>query len=214
MLRKLLPYIVFYIHRLAALTWRIRIYESPSLIDDLKNKRCSVLAHWHGEQSGLVLTISRYNVTIMTSQSRDGELMTRFVELYGAKTVRGSSSKGAVGALKGMIRLSHDGYNPAISVDGPRGPFHSVKPGVFELSRVCRAKIYPGVVVASSAWRFARAWDRSFFPKPFAKVLIYWGEPVGPIKADDDCKSPELAKILLESFESTREKALKYIVDA
>ncbi len=212
MLSRVLALIVFFLHRLASLTWRIEVIECDELKKDISEKVPFVLAHWHGEQSGLVLTIRRYNVTIMTSQSRDGQLMTHFVELYGAKTVRGSSSKGAVGALKGMIRLTQNGYNPSIAVDGPRGPFHSVKPGVFEISRLTSGRIYPGVVVASAAWPFKKTWDKSFFPKPFSKVVIFWDKPMGPISKTSDIRSDDLARELVQRFETAREKALKYIV--
>ncbi len=212
MLQRLIPYLVYFIHRLVSLTWRIIVIESESQKEDMKNKRPFVLAHWHGEQSGLVLVIRRYQVTIMTSLSKDGALMTKFVELYGAKTVRGSTSKGGASALRGMIRLSKEGFTPSISVDGPRGPFHDIKPGVFELSRLCNAKIYPGVVLASKRWDLTKTWDKSFFPKPFSKIVVYWGEPMGPVTKDQDTKSPDLARELLEKFEITRKNALKYIV--
>ncbi len=211
MLNRLTALVVYFIHRLAALTWKVVIVESPQLKEDISNKTPFVLAHWHGEQSGLVLTIRRYNVTIMTSQSRDGELMTHFVELYGAKTVRGSSSKGAVGALKGMIRLTQNGYNPSIAVDGPRGPFHTIKPGVFEISRLTEGRIYPGVVVASHAWPLTKTWDKSFFPKFFATVVILWDDPMGPISKTSDTRSDDLARELVQRFETARQKALKYL---
>ncbi len=212
-LDRILPYIIFLIHRLVSFTWRVKFIECESLREDIKNKRPFVLANWHGEQSGMFLTILRYKVIIMTSLSRDGAIMTRFVELYGAKTVRGSSSNGGAGALRSMIRLAREGYIPTVSVDGPRGPFHVIKPGIFEVSRLCNAKIYPGVMVVSSSWPLKKTWDKSFFPKPFCKMVIYWGEPMGPIKREDDTRGESLAKELTEKFEITREMALKYIVD-
>ncbi len=212
MLNRLIVFFVYFLHRLASLTWRVVIIESEQMKKDLESRTPLVLAHWHGEQSGLVLVARRYHVTIMTSQSKDGELMTKFVELYGAKTVRGSSSKGAVGALKGMIRLSQNGYNPSIAVDGPRGPFHSIKPGVFEISRLIDGRIYPGVVVPTNAWPLKKTWDKSFFPKPFSKVVIFWDDPMGPVPKGGDVRSDDLARELVQRFETARQKALKYIV--
>ena len=210
---RLLPYLIYLLHRLVALTWRVQFIESEALKDDIKNKRPIVLANWHGEQMGMFLTILRYKVIIMTSLSRDGSMMTKFVELYGAKTVRGSSSNGGAGALRAMIRLSRDGYIPTVSVDGPRGPFHVIKPGVFEISRLCNAKIYPGVIAVSSSWPFKKAWDKSYFPKPFCRLIVLWGEPVGPVTKEDDTRGERLANELGEKFEITRILALKYIVD-
>jgi lysophospholipid acyltransferase (LPLAT)-like uncharacterized protein len=211
MLQWLLALIVFVIHRLIAMTWRVIIVESDAMKKDMAEGKPFVLAHWHGEQSGLVLIIRRYKVTIMTSQSKDGQIMTHFVEFYGAKTVRGSSSKGAVGALKGMIRLTQSGHIPSISVDGPRGPYHTIKPGVFEISRLIDGRIYPGVVVPQHAWPFKKTWDGSFFPKPFTKLVILWDEPMGPISRAADSRNDDLARELVQRFETARQKALKYI---
>ncbi len=209
----ILPYLIFIVHRLVSFTWRVKFIECESLKADIKNKRPFVLANWHGEQMGMFLTILRYKVIIMTSLSRDGAMMTKFVELYGAKTVRGSSSNGGASAIRSMIRLSRQGYIPTVSVDGPRGPYHEIKPGVFEISRLCEAKIYPGVIVVSKSWPFKKTWDRSVFPKPFCKMVIYWGEPMGPIKKEDDVRSEKLSRELTEKFEITRNLALKYIVE-
>lgn len=211
---KILPYLIFFIHRLVSLTWRVQFIECASLKDDIKNRRPIVLANWHGEQSGMFLTILRHKVIIMTSLSRDGAMMTKVVELYGAKTVRGSSSNGGAGALRAMVRLARQGYIPTVSVDGPRGPYHVIKPGIFEVSRLCNAKIYPGVIVASTAWPLKKTWDKSFFPKPFCKLVVYWGEGIGPVKKEDDARGAFLAEELGKKFEESRKIALKYIVDA
>lgn len=213
MSKKLLALIAFIFHRLVSLTWRVRLIIPEEMSAALKSNTPIALAHWHGEQSGLVLCIKKLRASIMTSLSDDGEIMTRFVELYGAKTSRGSSSRGAVGALKGMLRLAQKGYNPAVSVDGPRGPFHSVKPGIFEISRILSAPIFPGVVVVSSAWPLKKTWDKSFFPKPFAQVIIFWDAPMDAIAKSKDSRDEALARELSHRFDLAREKALKYIVE-
>lgn len=137
-------------------------------------------------------------------------MMAKIVQLYGAKTAKGSSSRGGVEALKGLIRLSKEGYNPAIAVDGPRGPYKTIKPGVFQLSRLSKARIYPAAVTFSKAWYFPKSWDKTYLPKPFSKVLIHWGEPMEAVEKSADPKSEELARKLTKQFEHSEKQADQY----
>ena len=60
---------------------------------------------------------------MLISRSFDGELIARVIEKFGYRSVRGSSSRGAVGGLLEMGRELQSGRAVAFTVDGPRGPF-------------------------------------------------------------------------------------------
>lgn len=143
----------------------------------------------------------------MISTSKDGELMNTVYRLLGGTTSRGSSTRGSVGALKGLIELSKKGNSVNVSVDGPKGPLHEVKPGVFELSRVLKTEIFAGGVYCEPAWHFPKSWNKAFFPKPFARIVIYWSGPYGPITKDQDPRSPELAKTLQNQLFAAQQQA-------
>ncbi|WP_423246900.1 DUF374 domain-containing protein [Spectribacter hydrogenoxidans] len=61
----------------------------------------------------------------------------------------GSSSRGGARGLKGLIRLCRGGHNVSIAVDGPRGPRHQVKPGVFPIARLSGGVIVPVGIACS-----------------------------------------------------------------
>lgn len=212
MFRKyILPIIVFVFYRTLSWTWRVRLIEPESLKNSLENQNPVVLAHWHGDELALLSIVKRYRIATIASQSKDGELMAKVLKWLGAKTSRGSSTRGGVQALKGLLRLVKDGGNCSFAVDGPKGPLHKVKPGVFELSRMIHGPIYPVGVACERAIHFPRSWNKTFLPKPFAKVVIYWGEAMPAISKDIDPRNPDLALELEGLLHQSRQQALKII---
>ena len=193
MKRWILPALLYVIYNSLRMTWRIRVIESPAFSAARASKERMIYAHWHGSIMGVLYFLKPYNVVTMISQSGDGTLVDTIARWLGGRTVRGSSTRGGVGALKGMIRLANEGFNPGIAIDGPKGPRYKVKPGVFEVSRVLGAEIHPLTVACDRAWTFEKAWDKSFLPKPFAHVVVYWGDPIFKVGRDQDSRDPELA---------------------
>lgn len=214
MFRKyILPVIVFIFYRTLSWTWRVRVIEPDSLHNSLEHKKPVVLAHWHGDELALLSVVKRYRIATIASQSKDGELMATVLKWMGAKTSRGSSTRGGVQALKGLLRLVKDGGNCSFAVDGPKGPLHKVKPGVFELSRMIQGPIYAAGVACSRAIHFPKSWNKTFLPKPFAKVIIYWVGPLAPVSRDADPRNPDLALELEALLHHARQQALKFIAD-
>lgn len=200
-------FIVWIIYRLISWSWKIQISEPERLKENLKNKTPFILAHFHGDEPALLFLTKRYRLSTMISTSKDGEMMNVIYKLLGGKTSRGSSTRGGVSALKGLIELVKKGSSCNIAVDGPRGPIYEIKPGVFELSRLLKAEIFAGGAYCESAWRFPRSWNQAYFPKPFAKVVIVWTGPLGPVTKADDPRSAELAKTLQNQLFAARQRA-------
>jgi lysophospholipid acyltransferase (LPLAT)-like uncharacterized protein len=121
----------------------------------------------------------RRNLRIVTivSQSNDGEYLARLLQALGLKTARGSSSRGGLKALLYASRLmQRENYNGCITVDGPRGPRHKVKPGAIILAFRTPAHVIPIRLFPHRAKKF-RSWDRFQLPLPFSKVDIVFGTP-------------------------------------
>ena len=145
--------LVFLVYRLISLTWRIRLIEAPDLLARLENREPMIFSHWHGDEIVLVYLTRRYRIATITSTSKDGELMNTVIRLLGGVTTRGSSTRGGTSALKGLLRrLKTGGHNCSLAVDGPKGPLHQVKPGVFEVSRLVQAPIYVPGITCDSCW--------------------------------------------------------------
>lgn len=171
-------YFLYFLYRLFQLTWKIEIRESDEFKKLLAKDSLFVIAHWHGEELGILHLLKPYRVSCMVSQSFDGELIARIIHLLGSKAVRGSSSRGAVQALKGILRLAKEGWRPSVAVDGPRGPRHQVKRGVVEIAKILNVPIIPINMACSRSFIFQKSWNKSELPLPFSRIVIQWGDPI------------------------------------
>jgi lysophospholipid acyltransferase (LPLAT)-like uncharacterized protein len=88
-------------------------------------------------------------LVVLSSRHRDGEYVSRTLERFGHRMVRGSTGRGGVAGLKEMIRHLRDGRDVAFATDGPRGPRHQVQMGAVEAARLGRAPLVPVAFGAS-----------------------------------------------------------------
>ena len=162
-----------------------RLHEDRYL--ELKKKEVPILfALWHGRMYLSIQAHRRQGIVTMASQSKDGEVIARWLEANGYVAVRGSTSKGGGQALREMVRHVRSGRNAALTVDGPRGPARVVQPGVVQLARLTGAWILP-ITSSSSRARFLRSWDRFLVPRPFSRGVVAYGEPfpIAPEHSDE-----------------------------
>lgn len=153
--------------RLLGATWRIERHGD----DPLDHDTPFLGVIWH---AGLFCTAHRFRdrgIAIAVSQSRDGDRIDAVLMQLGfGPSPRGSSSRGGVSALSGLIRTAREGRSLGLLCDGPRGPARICKPGIVAAARATGLPVYPIGVAASPALRF-RSWDQTFLPLPFARVI-------------------------------------------
>ncbi len=107
----------------------------------------------------------------LTSASKDGEILAAFLNRFGVRAIRGSSSRGGARALVEMKRAIGDGYIMAITPDGPRGPRYRLSPGVVKLAQITGGLSAPVHIRYSRFWQL-KSWDGFMIPKPFATVEV------------------------------------------
>ena len=66
--------------------------------------------------------------------------------------------------------------NAALTVDGPRGPRHEVKPGMVMIAQKSGGYVLP-VGVACSHKLTVNSWDKTEIPLPFSRVIMHSGRP-------------------------------------
>ena len=136
-----------------------------------------IYAVWHGRILLLPHLYGRRGIHALASRSRDGEMVARWIRRFGLEPVRGSSTRGGGEALRVLTRALRDGREVVVVPDGPRGPREVLKPGVIALARLSGAPIVPAAVGASCEWRL-RSWDEFRIPRPFARCVVRFGEPI------------------------------------
>ena len=193
---KILVWLGFFYIWLVGRTSKVVVKNSTEYDELEKNKKPVIYAVWHGRQIFLLWSHRKRNVYLLISQSKDGGYVAAIVNKLGLKTVRGSSSKGGVNALAGMIKKGKEGFSLAFTPDGPRGPKCEIQPGIILAAQKTGLPIIP---LASSVKRkyVIRHWDEFHIPYPFNKVAICHGQPIYVSENDDiEKKSQELKKAI------------------
>jgi lysophospholipid acyltransferase (LPLAT)-like uncharacterized protein len=155
-----------------------------------------ILAFWHEQLIMMPFLYRGPRACIMISRHRDGELIARAVRPLGVDAVRGSSTRGWAGALKGMLQAHQRGADLVFAPDGPRGPRYVAKTGAIQVARATGAVIVP--IAAAARWcRRLGSWDRMIVPLPGSIVTYIAGTPVS-VGPDADAAAIEEARARLE----------------
>lgn len=170
-------------------TCRHSCFGSEQFAHVIENEIPFILAFWH-ESLGLAAYYYRGETKwhTLTSYSFDGELAARTVRAFGMKAVRGSSSRGGSHALRDMQKVLKQYGAIGFTLDGPRGPRRTAKPGVSILAARTGAVVLPHAFTVTRAWRL-RSWDRFPIPKPFGHIVSAYGDLIPP---PPDCSSEAL----------------------
>ena len=177
------PLVVAPIYWLLSITWRIHETGPAHVLERYvqgRNLEPCLYAHWHGDELVLVAYYSYRRLAVLSSLSKDGTIMARTLRMLGYQVFRGSSSRGGARGLIGLIRAVQAGSQAGLAVDGPKGPIYEVKPGIIELARKTGKPIVPLRSRCKRAWFIPRAWNRSYVPKPFARVDVAYGQEIYP----------------------------------
>ena len=167
-------------------TWRVR-HTGGDRVEEARRTAGPVLyVFTHGVLFPLSYTHRRRQIQVLISESRDGEIITRLTGNLGFGAVRGSSSRGGGRAVIRMASRAREGFDLAITPDGPRGPRGTVQAGAVLVSSRSQVPIVPVGVSASRGFR-ARSWDRFLIPAPFARVWVVYGESIlAPTSPSED----------------------------
>jgi len=137
----------------------------------------AVYAGWHQRMAYLFHYFGPRHATTMISQSRDGEYAARVAKWLGINSVRGSSTRGGFGALKELVQRIRDGAVGGMLADGPLGPARIAKKGSLIIARDAEVPLIGVVWGADRCW-VMNSWDRYLIPKPFARVALFFTEPI------------------------------------
>jgi lysophospholipid acyltransferase (LPLAT)-like uncharacterized protein len=142
-----------------------------------ESRKLPIICFWHNRIFLGTYFHRHRRIVVITSQSFDGEYIARFIQRFGFGAIRGSSTRGGVGALVEMIRLMKNGLATAFSIDGPKGPIYVAKSGACLLAKKTGHPILPFLVEAESFWA-VKSWDRMQIPKPFTRARFFYNPPI------------------------------------
>ncbi len=180
-------------------TLKIKWLGEENLQDIRSNNGKVFYAFWHGRMLILSYSHRRKKIQVLISQHRDGEIIARIIQRLGFGTVRGSTTHGGFKAILQMANKSNEGYDIAITPDGPKGPGFKVQPGTVYIAQRGEVPIIPISNSAEKRWTL-RSWDKFVIPKPFSRTIIIIGKPIyvpGELNGEElDLKNAELEESL------------------
>src|SRR6266702_422617 len=167
-----------------------------------RDGKIPIYTFWHNRVFLATYFWQRRRIVVMTSRSFDGEYIARFIQRFGYGAARGSSTRGATGAIVEMIRLMRAGSPTAFTIDGPKGPRYVAKMGAVLLAKKTGNPILPFTITAKNFWEAKKSWDGFQVPKPFTRARVGIAAPIF-VRPDADetelnAKRDELQRALEE----------------
>ncbi|MGQ0543471.1 MAG: lysophospholipid acyltransferase family protein [Blastocatellia bacterium] len=162
-----------------------------------------IYALWHDRIFLGTYFLRNRGILVITSQSFDGEYIARFLTRFGFGSIRGSSTRGGVGALVEAIRQMKQGRSVAITVDGPKGPRYAAKDGAIILAKKTGNPVVPFIVETRNFWSLG-SWDKLQIPRPFTRAEFIVGKPISV--------APDATEIELESAKAELQQSLDELV--
>ena len=158
-------------------TLRFTVIREPDCLSDGRGTARTIWCFWHRCVISAGYRFRGNQIAVMISRSFDGEYIARILAKLGYRPVRGSSSRGAVGALIGMRQELEAGHPAVFTIDGPRGPRYVAKPGPVLLAKKTGQSVNCFYIAVESAW-ILNSWDRMIIPKPFSRACAYFSSPM------------------------------------
>jgi lysophospholipid acyltransferase (LPLAT)-like uncharacterized protein len=169
-----------------------------------------ILVFWHNRIPAIAVAFlrhyprhfSRKGVSVLTSPSKDGDILAGVMANLGMGSVRGSSSRRGSTAIRELAALLASGVDLAITPDGPRGPKYSLGPGAVFLAQKTGVPIMP--LHARYHWAIRlKTWDNFAIPLPFSRIDITIDPylSIDPEATDLDSERLKLEVILRDAAE-------------
>ncbi len=174
--QRILAWFATFLTRLVFLTVRLRLRDDSGVLTK-PAEFPMIIAFWHNRIIAITLAFlrsypsGRKGVSVLTSPSKDGEILAQVMANFGMGAIRGSSSRRGSRALLECAKHLESGADLAVTPDGPKGPRYQLGPGLILLAQKTGARIVP--VHARFHWAIElKTWDGFRIPLPFSRVDV------------------------------------------
>ena len=194
------------VHLLSStLDFRVAYYDpiiDPAYPNDGKRR---IYIFWHEYIQYFIYLRKHCRLAMLLSRHRDADVLEDVAHMLGFESVRGSTNRGGVEALREMMRKEEgDRLHLTITPDGPRGPRRVLAPGCIFLASRLQIPLVAMGVGYDRPFRF-NSWDRYAVPRPGSRVRC--------IPSSDIVIPPDLDKEGIEHFRRKVESILNGLSD-
>jgi lysophospholipid acyltransferase (LPLAT)-like uncharacterized protein len=179
----------------------LRLIGTPFAEFDIQRSqgKYTLFCIWHEVNGAGFIYYRDRGAGALIEASAKGDLLAAVANHYGIKDFRITDNPKDMQTVKGTIQFlkylkaGHDG---TIAIDGPNGPYHIIKPGIFALAQKTGHTIRPAGVWYSRKFTWYWRWDKYQMPLPFSKVYIYIDKPFSlPETLDESTLNPLTARL-------------------
>ena len=186
----LLGKVIAFFYRILVFTWtyEVKFHDGMESINFGENpSKPFFLSCWHRDDVSMLGFCINKKFMTLVSDSKDGTMLASALSSLGIGVKRGSSTRGGVKGLLGMLKESQK--NPlyfTLAVDGPKGPIFKAKPGAYFLAKNTNSLCGHGIAQVKSYWTLHKAWMKTRIPKPFTKITIHFYPLPNPTTCTED----------------------------
>ncbi|MDA1053719.1 MAG: lysophospholipid acyltransferase family protein [Planctomycetota bacterium] len=130
----------------------------------------AIFLFWHDYIPVMFYLRGYCNIAMLLSQHQDAEWLGEAARLSGFETIRGSTNRGGVAALRKLLGTGR-ATNLTITPDGPRGPRRKLAQGAIYLSSRLGIPLIAIGLGYDRPWRL-NTWDRFAIPKPYSRARV------------------------------------------
>jgi hypothetical protein len=188
--------------RALARSWRIEVVGGGGEAPVFAGSQPYVLLCWHDALLPVMWYHRRRGIAALISEARDGQYLASLAASLGYRLIRGSTTRGARGALLGAVKALKRGVSIGVTPDGPQGPRRVAKPGAIAAAARGGGIVVPVHAEARPAWR-AGSWDRFLVPGPFARVRMAYGQPF-EVSPGAEAEAAALSRVARELAQAVR----------
>jgi lysophospholipid acyltransferase (LPLAT)-like uncharacterized protein len=165
------------------LCWRklmpVTVVDPNGLLEEYRHapQRVCIVNIWHNRLLMLPPLFERAlreRTYAVISASRDGQYIADFAAQFGAKSIRGSSTRQGVKVLHDAIRTIKGGCMVVFTPAGPRGPRYHMSKGPIHIASQLGIPVVALGINYSAYWA-VKSWDGFRIPKPWARLTVIIG---------------------------------------
>jgi|688.fasta_scaffold00886_38 lysophospholipid acyltransferase (LPLAT)-like uncharacterized protein len=159
---------------MSTLCFRMASYEKGNDPSESDFKGPAIFLLWHEYIPFPFYLRPRCHMALLISQHGDAELLSQAARFRGLNTVRGSSTRGGVTAIKKLLD-DESRTSLCITPDGPKGPRRQLALGAIFLASKLGFPLIPLGFGYDRPWRNTRAWDHFAIPRPGSRARAVIG---------------------------------------
>jgi lysophospholipid acyltransferase (LPLAT)-like uncharacterized protein len=155
-------------HWMGTLDYRVAYYDPAVDPAGPEWDSQKIYIFWHEYILFPIYLRGHCHLTMLLSQHRDADVLSRVAGHLGFDFVRGSTTRGGATALRELLRKSQQ-TNLTITPDGPRGPRRQLAQGPIYLASKLGLPLVAMGFGYDRPWRMP-SWDRFAVPRPFSRA--------------------------------------------